>query len=155
MGIGKLLAQNKKARYEYFIEETFETGIVLTGTEVKSMRLGKVSINEAYAEVKDAEIWIVQMHISPYEMGNRYNPEPLRRRKLLLHKREIKKLIGYTTQKGYTLIPLKVYLNEGGLVKVELAVAKGKKLYDKRGDSAKVDAKRDIERALRDRSRGE
>lgn len=155
MGIGKLLAQNKKARHEFFIEETFETGIVLTGTEVKSMRMGKVSLNEAYAEVKDAEIWIVQMHISPYEMGNRFNVDPLRRRKLLLHKREIKKLIGYTTQKGYTLIPLKAYLNEKGLVKLELAVAKGKKLYDKRNDMAKADAKRDIERALRDRSRGE
>lgn len=155
MGIGKLLAQNKKARHEYFIEETFEAGVVLTGTEVKSMRLGKVSLNEAYAEVKDAEVWIVQMHISPYEMGNRFNPDPLRRRKLLLHKREIKKLIGYTTQKGYTLIPLKAYLNDKGLVKVELSVAKGKKLYDKRGDAAKADAKRDIERALRDRSRGE
>lgn len=155
MGIGKLLAQNKKARHEFFIEEVFETGIVLTGTEVKSMRLGKVSINESYAEVKDAEIWIVQMHISPYEMGNRFNPDPVRKRKLLLHKREIKKLIGYTTQKGYTLIPLKIYLNEGGLVKVELAVAKGKKLYDKRGDAANADAKRDIERALRDRNRGE
>ncbi len=155
MAIGKLLAQNKKARHEYFIEEVFEAGIALTGTEVKSMRLGKVSLGEAYGEVKDAEVWVVQMHISPYEMGNRYNADPLRRRKLLLHKREIKKLIGYTTQKGYTLIPLKVYLNERGLVKLEIAVAKGKKLYDKRNDMAKSDAKRDIERALRDRSRGE
>ncbi len=155
MGIGKLLAQNKKARHEYFIEEAFEAGIALTGTEVKSIRQGKVSLGEAYGEVKDGEVWVVQMHVSPYEMGNRFNGDPLRRRKLLLHKREIRKLIGYTTQKGYTLVPLKVYLNERGLVKLEIAVAKGKKLYDKRDSIAKRDNDRELQRVIRNRGKEE
>lgn len=153
MAIGKLIAQNRKAWHEFFIEETFEAGIALTGTEVKSLRMGKGSINESYAEVKDAEVWIVQMHISPYEMGNRYNGDPLRRRKLLLHKREISKLIGYTTQKGYTLIPLKVYLNDRGLMKVEIAVAKGKKLHDKRDSIAKRDNDRELQRIMRNKGK--
>lgn len=155
MGIGKLLAQNKKARHEYFIEEAFEAGIALTGTEVKSIRQGKVSLGEAYGEVKEGEVWVVQMHVSPYEMGNRFNGDPLRRRKLLLHKREIRKLIGYTTQKGYTLVPLKVYLNERGLVKLEIAVAKGKKLYDKRDSIAKRDNDRELQRVIRNRGKEE
>jgi len=155
VAIEKLIAQNKKAWHEYFIEETFEAGIALTGTEVKSLRLGKGSINEAYAEVKDAEVWIVQMHISPYEMGSFSNQDPIRRRKLLLHKREISKLIGYTTQKGYTLIPLKVYLNPRGLMKVEVAVAKGKKLHDKRDSIAKRDNDRELQRIMRNKGKEE
>ncbi len=146
----KIIAQNKKAWYEYFIEETFEAGISLKGTEVKSIRQGKANIKEAYAEIKSGEIFVTGMHISPYEMGNIYNEDPLRIRKLLLHKREINKLIGYTTQKGYTLVPLKIYITEKGLVKVEIAVAKGKKLYDKRQSLAKKDAQRSIEKAFRD-----
>ncbi|MBN2259795.1 MAG: SsrA-binding protein SmpB [Clostridiales bacterium] len=146
----KVIAQNKKARFEYFIEETFEAGIVLTGTEVKSIRGGKVNLKDAYGEIKNEEVFINNMHISPYEMGNIYNVEPLRVRKLLLHKKEIFKLIGYTTQKGYTLIPLKIYINDQGKVKLELAVAKGKKLYDKRQDMASKEAKRTIEIAFKD-----
>lgn len=151
MAIGKLIAQNKKAYHEYFIEDKYETGIVLTGTEVKSIRAGKVSIKEAYAEIRNGEVWVTQMHIAPYEMGNRYNVDPLRKRKLLMHNREIKKLIGYTTQQGYTLVPTKVYINPRGYVKVELAVGKGKKLYDKRQSIAKRDADRRIQKELRQR----
>jgi len=146
----KIVAQNKKARFEFFIEETYETGISLKGTEVKSIRQGKVNIKEAYAEIRDGEVFITGMHISPYEMGNIYNVDPLRIRKLLLHKREIQKLIGYTTQKGYTLVPLKIYINDQGKIKIELAVAKGKKLYDKRRDMANKDAKRTIEKAFKE-----
>jgi len=146
----KLIAQNKKARFEYFIEETFEVGISLKGTEVKSIRSGKVSIKDSHAEIKNSEVFIVNMHISPYEMGNINNVDPIRERKLLLHKKEIKKMIGYTAQKGYTLIPLKIYINDSGLVKLELAVGKGKKLYDKRESMAKKDALRNIEKAYRE-----
>ncbi|MCK5764056.1 MAG: SsrA-binding protein SmpB [Clostridiales bacterium] len=146
----KLIAQNKKARFEYSIEETYEAGISLTGTEVKSIRQGKVNIKEAYAEIRDGEVFITSMNISPYEMGSIYNVDPLRDRKLLLHKREIQKLIGLTTQKGYTLVPLKIYINDQGKIKIELAVAKGKKLYDKRQDMAKKDAKRTIEKAFKE-----
>lgn len=146
----KIIAQNKKARFEYSIEETYEAGISLTGTEVKSIRQGKVNIKEAYAEIRDAEVFITGMNISPYEMGSIYNVDPLRDRKLLLHKREIQKLIGLTTQKGYTLVPLKIYINDQGKIKIELAVAKGKKLYDKRQDMAKKDAKRTIEKAFKE-----
>ena len=146
----KIVAQNKKARFEFFIEETYEAGISLKGTEVKSIRQGKANIKEAYAEIKDGEVFVTGMHISPYEMGNIYNVDPLRVRKLLLHKREINKLIGYTTQKGYTLVPLKIYINDQGKIKIELAVAKGKKLYDKRQDMAKKDAKRTIEKAFKE-----
>lgn len=153
MGAGKVIASNKKARHDYFIEETFEAGIVLTGTEVKSIRRGRVNLKESYAKVDGGEIYINGMHISPYEQGNIFNVEPLRTRKLLLHKREINKLIGYTTLQGLTLVPLRLYINHRGLVKLELAVAKGKKLYDKRNDMAKKDAQRRIQKELRDRQR--
>lgn len=146
----KLLAQNKKARFEYFIEDTYEAGISLKGTEVKSIRKGNVNLKEAYAEIKNGEVFITNMHISPYEMGNIYNEDPLRVRKLLLHKKEISKLIGYTTQKGYTLIPLKIYITDNGYVKIEIAVARGKKLYDKRESMAKKDAQRNIQKAFKD-----
>ncbi|OPL07773.1 MAG: SsrA-binding protein [delta proteobacterium ML8_F1] len=149
----KVLAKNKKALFDFYIEDTYEAGIVLTGTEVKSVRQGKVSLKEAYAEVRNAEIFVVSMHISPYEMGSIYNVDPLRERKLLMHKREIAKLIGYITQKGYTLVPLSIYLNDSGRVKLELAVAKGKKLYDKRETMAKKDAKRAIEKAFKESQR--
>ncbi|WP_427338874.1 SsrA-binding protein SmpB [Caloranaerobacter sp. DY30410] len=143
----KIIARNKKARHDYFIEETFEAGIVLTGTEVKSIRQGKVNLKDSYAVVENGEVFINNMHISPYEQGNIYNTDPLRKRKLLLHKREINKLIGYTTQKGYSLIPLSIYI-KNGLVKLELSIAKGKKLYDKRHDIAKRDAERRIQKHL-------
>ena len=145
----KLLANNKKARHDFFIEEVYEAGVVLTGTEIKSMRQGRVNLKESYAKIERGEVFIYNMHISPYEQGNRYNVDPLRPRKLLLHKQEIRKLIGYTTQKGLTLVPLQIYLNERGLVKMEIAVARGKKLYDKREDIAKRDAGRRIDRMLK------
>jgi SsrA-binding protein len=153
MGVERLIANNKKARHEYFIDDVIECGMVLTGTEVKSLRQGKSNIKESYAVIKDAEIFIQGMHISPYEMGNRYNADPLRTRKLLLHRREIHKLIGLTQQKGYTLVPLKLYLNEKGLVKLELGICRGKKMHDKRHDLAKKDANRDIQRAMKDKLR--
>jgi len=145
----KIIANNKKARHEYFIEDVYEAGMVLTGTEIKSIRAGKVNIKESYAKIENGEIVIYGMHISPYEQGNRYNVEPLRPRKLLLHKQEIKKLIGLTTMKGLTLVPLNLYINEKGLAKLELAVARGKKLYDKRDDIAKRDADRKMEQAAK------
>ncbi|MCI7618394.1 MAG: SsrA-binding protein SmpB [Firmicutes bacterium] len=147
----KLVANNKKAYHDYFIEETYEAGIVLTGTEIKSVRQGKVSIKESYAKIENSEMILYGMNISPYEQGNRYNVEPLRPRKLLLHKQEIRKLIGYTTIKGLTLVPLKMYINEEGRAKVEIAVARGKKNYDKRDDIAKRDAKRDMDRKMKER----
>jgi SsrA-binding protein len=145
----KPVSQNRKARHDYFIEQTYEAGIVLTGTEVKSVRQGKVNLKDSYAYIKDSEVFISGMHISPYEQGNIYNADPLRDRKLLLHKYEINKLIGYTQQKGLTLVPLQVYF-KNGQVKIELAVARGKKLYDKRRDVAERDAKREIERRVKD-----
>ncbi len=135
------MATNRKARFEYFIEDTIEAGLVLTGTEVKSIRQGKLNIKDSYASVEDGEVFINNLHISPYEQGNIYNVDPVRKRKLLLHKREIRKVMAAITQKGYTLVPLSVYIKDG-LVKVELATAKGKKLYDKREDIAKKDAER-------------
>jgi len=153
MAIGKLIANNKKARHEYFIDEVLEAGIVLVGTEVKSIRMGKANIKESYAVLNKAEVFIQGMHISPYEMGNRYNEDPMRTRKLLLHKREINKLIGLTQKKGYTLVPLRLYINEKGLIKLELGLARGKKLHDKRQDIAKKDANRDMQRALRERQK--
>lgn len=145
---GKLIkANNKKARHDYFIEESLEVGIVLTGTEVKSIRQGKINLKDSYAQVDDGEIFLHNMHISPYEQGNIYNVDPVRTRKLLLHKREINKLIGYTAQQGYSLVPLNVYIKDG-LVKLELAVAKGKKLYDKRQTIAKKDADRRMKQAM-------
>lgn len=149
----KIIAQNKKARHDYFIEDIYEAGIELFGTEVKSVRQGSINLKDSYAMVsKNGEIYVHGMHISPYEKGNIFNKDPLRVRKLLLHKQEIRKLIGVTAQMGYSLIPLSVYL-KNSKVKVELAVCKGKKLYDKRDDAAKRDAKRDIDRALRQRNR--
>ncbi len=141
----KLLAENRKARHDYFIESTCECGLVLVGTEVKSIRMGKVNIRDAYARVRDGEMYIIGMHISPYEQGNIFNRDPFRERKLLLHKREIRKLQSLSQADGYSLVPLCLYLSNG-LVKLELAVAKGKKLYDKRAALAERDAKRAIER---------
>jgi SsrA-binding protein len=149
----KVIASNRKARHDYFIEETYETGIVLKGTEVKSIRKGRVNLKDSYAQVDGGEVFIYNMHISPYEQGNIYNVDPVRTRKLLLNKSEINKLIGYTMQKGMTLVPLKIYLNNKGLVKMELAVAEGKKLYDKRYDIAKKDAQRRMEKEMKERQR--
>lgn len=143
----KILVTNKRARHEYFIEETYECGIELKGTEVKSIRQGKVNLSDGFASVDNSEVFLKQVHISPYEQGNIFNVDPLRVRKLLLHKHEIRKLIGATTIKGYSLIPLSLYL-KNGKVKVEIALAKGKKLYDKRQDMAKKDAQRRIEREM-------
>ena len=145
----KLVAGNKKARHDYFIEEVYEVGIVLTGPEIKSVRQGKVSIKESYAKIEKGEVFIYGMNISPYEQGNRFNVDSLRPRKLLLHKREIRKLIGYTTMKGLTLVPLSMYINEDGRAKMELAVARGKKLYDKRESTDKRDAQRKAEQAMK------
>lgn len=147
----KLVANNKKARHDFFIEEVYEAGIVLTGTEIKSVRQGKVSIKESFAKIENGEMILYGMNISPYEQGNRYNVDPLRPRKLLLHKQEIRKLIGYTTIKGLTLVPLQMYINEEGRAKIEIAVARGKKLYDKRDDIAKRDAQRDMDRSIKNR----
>ncbi|MGI6747655.1 MAG: SsrA-binding protein SmpB [Anaerovoracaceae bacterium] len=148
----KVLANNKKARHDYFIEEVYEAGIVLTGTEIKSIRQGRLNIKESFAKIEGNEVILYGMHISPYEQGNRFNVEPLRPRKLLLHKQEIRKLIGYTTQKGLTLVPLSVYINEKGLAKIEIAVARGKKLYDKREDIAKRDSERRMRQEMKNRS---
>lgn len=145
----KVVANNKKARHDYFIEEVYETGIVLTGTEIKSIRQGKVNIKESYAKIEDSEMILYGMHISPYDHGNRFNVDPLRPRKLLLHKREIRKLIGYTTLKGMTIVPLRMYINDRGRAKVEIAVARGKKDYDKRNAIAKRDADRRMQQAMR------
>ncbi len=141
----KLIANNKKARHDYFLDEFYEAGIELFGTEVKSMRLGKCSIKEAFVRIDNGEIYIYQMHISPYEQGNFFNKDPLRPRKLLLHKSEIKKLEGQVSEKGVTIVPVEVYL-KNGRVKVEIALARGKKLYDKRADIAARDVKRAAER---------
>lgn len=141
----KIVANNKKAFHDYFIEEKYEAGLVLVGTEVKSIRQGKVNLKDSYVGIKNGEAFVYNMHISPYEKGNIYNVDPLRVRKLLLNKRELRKLIGLTTLKGYSLIPLNLYL-KNGLVKMELSVAKGKKNYDKRQDIAKKDAERRIQR---------
>ena len=147
----KLVANNKKVRHDFFIEEVYEAGIVLTGTEIKSVRQGKVSIKESFAKIENGEMILYGMNISPYEQGNRYNVDPLRPRKLLLHKQEIRKLIGYTTIKGLTLVPLQMYINEEGRAKIEIAVVRGKKLYDKRDDIAKRDAQRDMDRSMKNR----
>jgi SsrA-binding protein len=144
----KIVAKNKKARHEYFIEDTYETGIVLSGTEVKSIRAGKINLKESYVNIKDGEVFVYGMHISPYEQGNIYNKDPLRVRKLLMHKNEIRKLIGLTKQKGLTLVPLSIYFS-GNKLKMELALARGKKLHDKRQSIAEKDAKRNIERNMK------
>ena len=148
----KPVANNKKARHDYFIEETYEAGIVLTGTEIKSVRAGKVSIKESYAKIDSrGELFLYGMNISPYEQGNRFNVDPVRPRKLLLHKKEIMKLLGAITRDGLTLVPLSIYINEDGRAKVELALARGKKNYDKRETIAKKDAARKIDRAMKQR----
>ena len=141
----KRIANNKKAYHDYFIEETFEAGIALHGTEVKSLRMGKCSVKESFVRIEKGEVYVYNMHISPYEKGNIFNKDPLRTRKLLLHKSEIRKMTGAIAQKGYTIVPLKVYL-KGSLVKVEIGLARGKKLYDKRQDIAKKDQRREAER---------
>ena len=146
----KIIAENRRARHEYFIEETFEAGIVLKGTEVKSLRLGKTNLQDSYAAIDKGELFLFQMHISPYDRGNRYNVEEKRVRKLLMHKKEIIRLYGKVQQKGLTLVPTKLYFKQGK-VKLELALAKGKKLYDKRDAEAVRDAKRVMERAMRGR----
>ena len=146
----KLVAENRMARHEYHIHETFEAGIVLTGTEIKSLRGGRANLTDSYAKVENGELFLISAHISPYEQGNRFNHEPRRNRKLLMHKSEILRLLGNTREKGYTLVPLKLYLSHG-LAKVELALASGKDLYDKRQDAAEHDSKREVERVLRDR----
>lgn len=147
----KLIAKNPTARHNYEIIDTIETGIVLSGTEIKSIRLGKVNLKDSYAQILDGECFVYGMHISPYEHGNIFNKDPLRKRKLLLHKSEIFKLIGQVTQKGYALIPLEIYF-KGSIVKLQLAVAKGKKLYDKREDLKKKDANKQILQGLRDKN---
>ncbi|HIR13159.1 MAG TPA: SsrA-binding protein SmpB [Candidatus Choladousia intestinavium] len=141
----KLIANNKKAYHDYFIEETYEAGIALHGTEVKSLRMGKCSIKESFIRIEQGEVFIYGMHISPYEKGNIFNKDPLRVKKLLLHRSEIHKIAGRIAVKGYTLVPLKVYF-KGSLAKVEIGLAKGKKLYDKRQDIAKKDQRREAER---------
>ena len=146
----KVLAQNKKAYHEYFINDKYECGIALVGTEVKSIRAGKVNLKDSYVKIKNDEAYVIGMHISPYEMGNIFNKDPMRDRKILLHKREIRKLRQASQIEGYSIVPLSVYL-KNGLVKVEIALAKGKKLYDKRSVTAKRDAEREMERRLREK----
>ncbi len=141
----KLIANNKKARHDYFIEDTFEAGLVLVGTEVKSLRMGKCSLKESFIKLDRGEVYIYNMHISPYEKGNIFNKDPLRVRKLLLHGLEINKIAGKISEKGYTIVPLQVYF-KGSLVKMQIALAKGKKLYDKREDIAKKDQRREAQR---------
>ncbi len=145
--------ENRKARHDYHIEETLEVGIALQGTEVKSLRAGKANLKDSYAEVRNGEVYAVNLHISPYEQGNRFNHEPLRPRKLLLHRHEINRLFGKVQQQGMTLIPLRIYFKQGK-AKMELALAKGKKLHDKREDIAERDAQREIRRAVREREKG-
>ncbi|MDR1563705.1 MAG: SsrA-binding protein SmpB [Oscillospiraceae bacterium] len=148
----KTIAQNKKAFHEYFVEESFETGIELAGTEVKSLRAGKANMRDSWCTIEGGELLVKGLHISPYEQGNIFNRDPLRVRKLLMHKREINRLFGLMKQEGYTLIPISLYF-KGSLVKLQLGLCKGKKLHDKREDMAKRDAKRDIERTLKSQGR--
>ena len=147
----KLIANNKKAYHEYFIEETYEAGISLHGTEVKSMRMGKCSIKESFIRIEDGEIFVYGMHVSPYEKGNIFNKDPLRVKKLLLHKYEINKLAGKVAERGYTLVPLQVYF-KNGKVKTQIGLARGKKLYDKRESIAKKDQRREMERDFKVRN---
>lgn len=147
-----LVATNRKARYEFFIEETYEAGLMLTGTEVKSLRGGRASIQESFARVENGEVWLYHMHIPPYEAGNIFNHDPLRPRKLLLHRREVDRLYGRVQQKGYTLVPLRLYFRRG-IAKLELGLGRGKRQYDKRAAIAEREADRRIERAVRQRRR--
>lgn len=150
----KVLVENRRARHDYFIEETYEAGLSLRGTEVKSIRAGRANMRDSYARVDDGQLILYNVHISPYEQGNRFNHDPLRPRVLLMHKREIMRLLGLTQAKGYTLIPTKLYLKDGK-IKAEIGLAKGKKLYDKRDAAADRDAQREIARAMRAREKGE
>lgn len=150
---GKLIAQNKKARHDFQVEETFEAGMVLTGTEIKSIRNRRVNLKDSFARVTEGEVWMSNLHISPYEQGNRYNHDPVRARKLLLHRKQINELIGLTSQKGYTIVPLKIYI-KNGVAKVLIGVGKGKKKYDKREDLKQKDANREIQRAMKDANLG-
>lgn len=147
----KLIANNKKARHDYFLEENFEAGISLHGTEVKSLRMGRCSIKESFIRIENGEVILYGMHISPYEKGNIFNKDPLRPKKLLLHKKEIQKLVGKTAEKGYTIVPVQVYF-KGSLAKVQISLARGKKLYDKRQDIAKKDQRREAEREFKIRN---
>ena len=147
----KLIANNKKVYHDYFIDETYEAGIVLHGTEVKSMRMGKCSVKESFIRIENGEMFVYVMHVSPYEKGNIFNKDPLRVKKLLLHKYEINKMAGKVAEKGYTLVPLQVYFKEGK-VKVEIGLARGKKLYDKRADIAKKDMRREAEKEFKVRN---
>ena len=149
----KLVANNKKAYHDYFIDDKYETGIELYGTEVKSIRMGKCSIKEAFVRIENGQVYIYGMHISPYEKGNIFNKDPLRQRKLLMHRREIDKLLSKIKEKGFTLVPLQVYF-KGSLVKVEIGLARGKKLYDKRASAAAKDAKREMDRTMKSRRTG-
>ena len=149
----KLICNNKRAFHEYFIEEKFEAGMVLTGTEVKSLRLGKANMSDSFAMVKSGEAFLHNLHISPYAFGNRENHDPERMRKLLLHKKEIVKLFGRVREQGYSLVPLRLYF-KNGLVKVEMGLAKGKKIYDKREDMKQKDMRRDVAHALKNRNKG-
>lgn len=148
----KTVTENRKARHEYHIIETYEAGLALTGTEVKSLRIGRANLQDSYARVESGELMLYNMHISPYDQGNRFNHEPKRTRRLLMHKYEIMRLLGKTREKGLALVPLKVYFKDG-LAKVELALAKGKKIYDRREDIAERDAKREMDRAVKERYR--
>ena len=147
----KIAAKNRSAYHEYFVEETFEAGICLSGTEVKSIRQGTLNLKEAWCNIKNGELWVQQMHISPYEKGNLFNKDPMRPRKLLMHRKQIMQLLGKVKQDGYSLIPLSVYFR-GPLVKLELGLCKGKKLYDKRESAAKRDAQRQMDRARKERN---
>lgn len=148
----KIAAENRKARHDYHILEAFETGLVLTGTEVKSLRAGKANLKDSYAQIKNGEMFLHNMHVSPYEQGNIFNHDPLRQRKLLLHKAEIVRLFSKTREKGLTLVPLKIYFKHG-MAKLELGLASGKKNYDKRQDMAERSAKREVDRAMKERRR--
>ena len=148
----KVIATNKKAFHDYFVEERYECGVVLFGTEVKSVRLGKLNLKESWAQIRKGEVWVEGMHISPYEQGNIFNRDPLRAKKLLLHRKEIRKLDSLVMRQGYTLVPLEVYLKDGRM-KVQLGLCKGKQLHDKRDSMAKRDSDREIQRALRNRQK--
>ena len=150
-GTGKVLAQNKKANHDYFIEETIEAGMVLTGTEIKSIRSGKVQLKDSFVRISNGEAWINNMHVSPFEQGNRFNHDPLRSRKLLLHKKQIGELVGAVKRDGYTIVPLKMYLKDG-YAKLLIGVGKGKKDYDKRNDMRKKEARREMERVFKSKN---
>ena len=148
----KVIAVNRKARHDYFVEDTFECGIALAGTEVKSLRAGTVNLKDSYCIIKNGELFVISMHISPYEKGNIFNRDPMRQRKLLMHRREINRLFGLVKQDGYSLIPLSLYF-KGSRVKLEMGLCKGKKLHDKRESTARRDADREMDRTLKERNR--